>query len=91
MMEDKADKKSNKEKASHHEDTEKELCIRLRNTPADVTTDEEYQRFNYTPKWMENKGFWDADFERFKQIVEKEERPPLKVASAYMYVRSLIS
>lgn len=55
-------------------------CSALKEAAADITTIEEYQKFDFQPNWMKNKEYWDATFEeRYEKHMKNEKRPPLKV------------
>lgn len=55
-------------------------CIQLRETPTDITTMDEYKKFDFQPTWLRNKEFWDNSFEaRFEQFKKNTTKPNLKV------------
>ncbi|GAB0093322.1 Alpha-mannosidase [Sergentomyia squamirostris] len=55
-------------------------CRSLYDSDTDITTMEEYAKFDFQPEWMKTKEYWDKTFEaRFEELRKNPERPPLKV------------
>lgn len=58
----------------------REHCMQLKETKADITTMDEYLKFDFQPNWMKNKEYWDASFEeRYERHMRNEHRLPLRV------------
>lgn len=61
-------------------DEKQQRCSPLKETAVDITTLDEYRKFDFQPNWMKNKEYWDATFEeRYEKLLKNEQRPPLRV------------
>uniref|UniRef100_A0A182XFD6 Alpha-mannosidase n=1 Tax=Anopheles quadriannulatus TaxID=34691 RepID=A0A182XFD6_ANOQN len=55
-------------------------CSMLEEAPTDITTVDEYGKFDFQPEWMKTKEYWDKDFEtRYEKLQKDPKRPPLKI------------
>lgn len=55
-------------------------CAALRESLTDITTSDEYNKFDFKPSWMQEKRIWDNSFEeRYKQLRRNATEPNLKV------------
>uniref|UniRef100_A0A6B2E8D7 Alpha-mannosidase n=1 Tax=Phlebotomus kandelakii TaxID=1109342 RepID=A0A6B2E8D7_9DIPT len=55
-------------------------CRGLYESEADISTLDEYSKFDFQPEWMKSKEYWDKSFEaRYEELRKNPERPPLKV------------
>lgn len=58
-------------------------CAVLRESFTDITTSDEYKKFDFQPNWLRNKEFWDNSFEaRFEQFKKNATKPNLKVPTS---------
>lgn len=63
-----------------HINPEWDKCIVLENSQTNITTIDEYSKFDFQPEWMKTKEYWDKTFEtRYEKLKQEPERPPLKV------------
>lgn len=55
-------------------------CVALQTTMTDITTTQEYKKFDFQPAWLRNKEFWGDSFEtRYEQIKQNKTKPNLRV------------
>ncbi|XP_052888931.1 alpha-mannosidase 2 [Anopheles moucheti] len=55
-------------------------CNVLEEASTDITTVDEYGKFDFQPEWMKTKEYWDKDFEtRYEKLQKDPKRPPLKI------------
>ncbi|XP_049532049.1 alpha-mannosidase 2-like [Anopheles darlingi] len=55
-------------------------CSVLEESPTDISTVDEYGKFDFQPEWMKTKEYWDKDFEsRYEKLQKDPKRPPLKI------------
>uniref|UniRef100_A0A8W7PLB1 Alpha-mannosidase n=1 Tax=Anopheles coluzzii TaxID=1518534 RepID=A0A8W7PLB1_ANOCL len=55
-------------------------CSMLEEATTDITTVDEYGKFDFQPEWMKTKEYWDKDFEtRYENLQKDPKRPPLKI------------
>ncbi|XP_049285594.1 alpha-mannosidase 2 [Anopheles funestus] len=55
-------------------------CNALEEASTDITTVDEYGKFDFQPEWMKTKEYWDKDFEtRYEKLQKDPKRPPLKI------------
>lgn len=56
-------------------------CAALKEAPTDITTLDEYKKFDFQPSWMRTKEYWDMSFEtRYESLKKSKTRPTLKVS-----------
>lgn len=61
-------------------DDKQQQCSPLKETAVDITTHDEFRKFDFQPNWMKNKEYWDATFEeRYDKLLKNEQRSPLRV------------
>lgn len=66
-------------------DNDEQQCVQLKEATVDITTLEEYQKFDFQPNWMKNKEYWDAALEdRYEQHMKNVQRPPLRVSGIWI-------
>ncbi|XP_050085096.1 alpha-mannosidase 2 isoform X2 [Anopheles aquasalis] len=54
-------------------------CSVLEESSTDISTVDEYGKFDFQPEWMKTKEYWDKDFEsRYEKLQKDPKRPPLK-------------
>lgn len=64
-------------------------CVPLRETFTDITTSDEYRKFDFQPSWVRNKEYWDASFEaRYEQFKKNTSKPNLKVTISIFCIYS---
>ncbi|CAD6995978.1 unnamed protein product [Ceratitis capitata] len=57
-----------------------EVCYVLDERDTNITTNEEYGKFDFQPEWIHTKEYWDRGFEeRFEAQKKDYKRPPLKI------------
>uniref|UniRef100_A0A182IYJ7 Alpha-mannosidase n=1 Tax=Anopheles atroparvus TaxID=41427 RepID=A0A182IYJ7_ANOAO len=55
-------------------------CSALEEAATDISTVDEYGKFDFQPEWMKTKEYWDKDFEsRYEKLQKDPKRPPLKI------------
>lgn len=58
-------------------------CSVLKEAPVDVTTQDEYTKFDFQPNWLRTKEYWNAEFEqRYEELKRNATRPNLKVSAS---------
>lgn len=55
-------------------------CVELKEALVDITTTDEYSRFDFQPNWLRSKEYWDNSFEqRYEELMKNTSKPNLKV------------
>lgn len=55
-------------------------CVTLHESQTNITTIDEYAKFDFHPKWMNTKEFWDESLQkRYEQFRANKTKPNLKV------------
>ncbi|XP_031624640.1 alpha-mannosidase 2 [Contarinia nasturtii] len=54
-------------------------CVALKESDSDITTQEEFYKFDFQPNWLRNKEFWDMSFETRYEALKRTDRPNLRV------------
>ncbi|XP_067638847.1 alpha-mannosidase 2 [Eurosta solidaginis] len=57
-----------------------DVCYVMDESETNITTNEEYGKFDFQPEWIHTKEYWDRGFEeRFAAQKKDFKRPPLKI------------
>ncbi|XP_011209289.2 alpha-mannosidase 2 [Bactrocera dorsalis] len=57
-----------------------DVCYVMDESDTNITTNEEYGKFDFQPEWIHTKEYWDRGFEeRFEAQKKDYKRPPLKI------------
>uniref|UniRef100_A0A0A1X9U7 Alpha-mannosidase n=1 Tax=Zeugodacus cucurbitae TaxID=28588 RepID=A0A0A1X9U7_ZEUCU len=57
-----------------------DVCYVMDESDTNITTSEEYGKFDFQPEWIHTKEYWDRGFEeRFEAQKKDYKRPPLKI------------